>query len=64
MLVIYQESFKDVYSLKWNFRSAHDTITNTVWQLPEVVLIQLVSPDDEHCVLETRRELQIKKINT
>jgi hypothetical protein len=30
-------------------------------QLPEVVLTQFVSPDDEHDVLETGREL---KINT
>ena len=30
---------------------------------PEVVLIQFVSPDDEHDVLETRRELKTK-INT
>ena len=36
---------------------AHDTATNTEWQLPEVVLIQFVSPDDEHDVLETCREL-------
>ena len=28
-------------------------------QLPEVVLTQFVSPDDEHDVLETRRELKI-----
>ena len=27
-------------------------------QLPEVVLTQFVSPDDEHDVLETRRELK------
>ena len=33
------------------------------WLLPEAVLIQFVSPDDEHCVLETCRELQIE-INT
>jgi hypothetical protein len=33
------------------------------WQLPEVVLTQFVSPDDEHDVLETCRELKIK-INT
>jgi hypothetical protein len=26
-----------------------------VWQLPEVVLTQFVSPDDEHDVLETCR---------
>jgi hypothetical protein len=32
-------------------------------QLPEVVLTQFVSPDDEHDVLETCRELKIK-INT
>jgi hypothetical protein len=36
---------------------AHDTATDTEWQLPEVVLIQFVSPDDEHDVLETCREL-------
>ena len=36
---------------------ANDTTTNTEWQLPEVVLIQFVSPDDEHDVLETCREL-------
>jgi hypothetical protein len=29
-------------------------------QLPEVVLIQFVSPDDGHDVLETCRELKIK----
>jgi len=28
-------------------------------QLPEVVLTQIVSPDDEHDVLETCRELKI-----
>ena len=33
-----------------HFRPAHDT---------EVVLIQFVSPDDEHDVLETCRELKI-----
>jgi hypothetical protein len=32
-------------------------------ELPEVVLTQFVSPDDEHDVLETCRELKIK-INT
>ena len=31
---------------------AHDTATNTEWQLPEAVLIQFVSPDDEHDILE------------
>ena len=36
---------------------AHDTATNTEWHLPEAVLIQSVSPDDEHDMLETYREL-------
>jgi hypothetical protein len=39
------------------FRPAHDTVTDTQWQIPEVVLIQFVSPDDEHNVLETCTEL-------
>ena len=42
-----------------NFRPAHDTATDTEWQLPEVVLTQFISPDDEHDVLETCRELKI-----
>jgi hypothetical protein len=46
-----------------HFRPAHDTATDTEWQLPEIVLTQFVSPDDEHYVLETCRELNIK-INT
>ena len=41
---------KPVYS-----QPAHNTATNTEWQLLEVVLIQFVSPDDEHDVLETCR---------
>ena len=36
---------------------AHDTATNTERQLLEAVLIQFVSPDDEHDMLETCREL-------
>ena len=40
---------------------AHDTATNTELQLPEAVLIQSVSPDDEHDMLETCRELHINK---
>ena len=36
---------------------AHDIATNTEWQLPEDVLMQFVSPDDEHDMLETCREL-------
>jgi len=40
-------------------RPAHDTATDTEWQLPQVVLTQFVSPDDEHDVLETLRELKI-----
>ena len=39
------------------FQPAHISATNIEWLLPEVVLIQFVSPDDEHDVLETRREL-------
>ena len=39
------------------FQPAHDTATDTQWQLPEVVLIQFFSPDDEHYMLETCREL-------
>jgi hypothetical protein len=35
--------------------------TNIEWQLPEVVLTQLVSPDDEHDVLETCRNKYIEK---
>ena len=38
-----------------HFRPAHDTATDTEWQLLEVVLTQFVSPDDEHDVLETCR---------
>jgi len=44
-------------TLCWWPCCAHDTATNTEWQLPEVVLIQFVSPDDEHDVLKTCREL-------
>ena len=36
---------------------AQDTATNTEWQLPEAVLIQSVSHDDEHDMLETCREI-------
>jgi len=36
---------------------AHDTATNTEWHLPEAVLIEFVSPNDEHDMLETCREL-------
>ena len=43
-----------------DFPPAHDTATDTEWQLLEVVLTQFVSPDDEHDVLETCRELKIK----
>jgi hypothetical protein len=38
-----------------HFQPAHDTAADKEWQLPEVVLIQFVSPDDEHDVLETCR---------
>ena len=36
---------------------AHISATNTEWLLPETVLKQFVSPDDEHYVLETCRGL-------
>ena len=36
---------------------AHDTATNTEWYLLEAVLIKFGSPDDEHDILETCREL-------
>ena len=39
------------------FQPAHISATNIEWLLPESVLIQFVSPDDEHCVLETCRKL-------
>ena len=39
------------------FSPAHISAINIEWLLPEAVLIQFVSPDDEHCVLETCREL-------
>ena len=35
--------------------------TNTEWQLPEAVFIPSASPDDEHDMLETCRELQTNK---
>ena len=44
-------------------RHANDTATDTEWQVPEIVLTQFVSPDDEHDVLETCRKLKIR-INT
>ena len=39
------------------FQPAHISATNIEWLLPEAVLVQSVSPDDEHDVLETCREL-------
>ena len=42
-----------------NLGPAYDMATDTEWQLPEVVLTQYVSPDDEHDVLETFRELKM-----
>ena len=39
------------------FQPAHISVTNIEWLLPEVVLIQFVSSDDEHDMLETCREL-------
>jgi hypothetical protein len=60
-LPMYLFLFLTVYM--FHSKPAHDTATNTEWQLPEVVLTQFVSPDDEHDVLETCRELKIK-VNT
>jgi len=39
------------------FQPAHISATNMEWLLPEAALIQFVSPDVEHCVLKTCREL-------
>jgi hypothetical protein len=44
-------------------RPAHHTATDTECQLPEFVLTQFVSPDDDHDEIETCRELKTK-INT
>jgi hypothetical protein len=47
-----------------NVRPAHEMATDKERQLPEVVLTQFVSPDDENDVLETCREIKMKiKIN-
>ena len=48
---------KQIVSIQLYSQPAHDTATNTEWQLPEAVLIQFVSSDDEHDMLETCREL-------
>jgi hypothetical protein len=40
--------------------SIQPLVTVTLYRWPEVVLTQFVSPDDEHSVLETCRELKIK----
>ena len=45
----------DIYGVF--FQPAHISATNIERLLPEAVLKQSVSPDDEHCVLETCREL-------
>jgi len=37
-----------VCRLEVHFRLAHDTATDTEWQLPDVVFAQFVFPDDEH----------------
>ena len=39
------------------FQPARISATNIERLLPEAVLMQFVSPDDEHCVLEICREL-------
>jgi hypothetical protein len=48
-----------VCKLGFHSQPAHDTATDTERQLPEALLTQFVSPDDEHSVLETCRELKI-----
>ena len=35
------------------FQPAHISATTIEWLLPEAVLVQFVSPDNEHDVLET-----------
>ena len=60
---LWQLSLRVVCWSEVHFWPAHYTATDTEWQLPEVVLTQFVSPDDEHDVLETCRELKTK-INT
>jgi len=55
---------------RWSWRvQVGSELPTCTWhghrQLPEVVLTQFFSPDDEHDVLETCREIKIKiKINT
>jgi uncharacterized membrane protein SirB2 len=44
-----------------SIQPAHDTVTDTDWHVPDVVLTQFVSPDDEHGVLETCRVKNINK---
>ena len=41
----------------WKNQPAHISATNIEWLLPEAVLIQFGSPNDEHDVLEACREL-------
>ena len=48
---------------RWLCRVGRPAHSHSHRQLPEVVLTQFVSPDDEHYALETCRELKIK-INT
>ena len=49
--------FITLYMFRVFFQPAHISATNIEWQLPEAVLIQSVSPDDKHDVLETCRGL-------
>ena len=59
VVAVWSDDLNEVATTGWEFYSqpAHDTATNMEWQLPEAVLIQFVSPDDEHDMLETSREL-------
>ena len=56
-LSIYLFLFITLYMFPVFFQPAHISATNIEWLLPEIVLIQFVSPDDEHDVFETCREL-------
>ena len=52
LFCVFVSIYNSVYS-----QPAHISATNREWLLPEAVLIQFVSPDDEHDVLETCTEL-------
>ena len=57
MGVKFGSTYKEIHGNYHSVLVAHDTATNKELKLPEAVLIQFVSPDDEHDMLETCREL-------